>query len=175
MISLSRPPATTAVVSPIVSAADTKNTTTIDKMALILNTGLYGSILGNAINPTSFIVVENCSNSCLIVIIPTIKDVIYPTTRPNITLSCFTNPFASALNMIHESNVIRPTIIYFGAPKSSTYPPPKLLAPTERSEKPIVVTTQAETIGDTILFQYLYVSPRQPSTHPPTIIAPIIV
>ena len=151
VISLSSPPATTAVVSPIVSAADTRKTTTIDKIALILNIGLYGNILGNAMKPTSFIVSAKCEKST----IPNIKEAIYPTISPNITLSCFQNPFASELNIIHDISVISPTSIYFGAPKSSTYPPPKLFAPTPSNENPIVVTTLAETIGEIIFFQYL--------------------
>ena len=121
--------------------------------------------------PTSFIVSAKCEKST----IPNRNAAIYPTIRPNITLSCFQNPFASELNVIHAIRVISPTIIYFGAPKSSTYPPPKLFAPTPSKENPIVVTTLADTIGEIICFQYLYVRPRQPSTHPPTITAPIIV
>ena len=46
VISRPRPPAQTAVVSPIVSAADTKNTTTMEIIALRLNCGLKGINLG---------------------------------------------------------------------------------------------------------------------------------
>ena len=116
VMSLSSPPATTAVVSPIVSAADTKKIRATDKIAPGLNIGLYGNTLGNAINPTVFIVPVKCEKST----IPNIREIIYPTIRPNITLSCFQNPFASELNAIHDTSVISPTSIYFGAPKSFT-------------------------------------------------------
>ena len=47
--------------------------------------------------------------------------------------------------------------------------------PTDSSEKPMVVTTQAETIGATKRRQYLTVRPKTPSIQPPTMIPPIIM
>ena len=46
--------------------------------------------------------------------------------------------------------------------------------PVESRLKPMVVTTQAETMGLTKRRQYFAVRPRSPSMQPPTITAPII-
>ena len=63
--------------------------------------------------------------------------------------------FAKILKIIHESNVIVPRIQFVAEPKFSLpLPPPKELAPTERREKPMEVTTLAATIGDISLIQY---------------------
>lgn len=81
--------------------------------------------------------------------------------------------FAKILKIIHESNVIVPRIQFVAEPKFSLpLPPPKELAPTERREKPMEVTTLAATIGDISLIQYFAKRPRTPSTIPPTRTAP---
>ena len=46
--------------------------------------------------------------------------------------------------------------------------------PVDSRLKPIVVTTQAETMGLTNRRQYFAVRPRTPSMQPPTMTAPII-
>ena len=46
--------------------------------------------------------------------------------------------------------------------------------PVDSRLKPIVVTTQAETMGLTNRRQYFAVRPRSPSMQPPTMTAPII-
>ena len=69
--------------------------------------------------------------------------------------------------------MIKPSNRFFQEPKSGEpEPPPNDVAPTERRENPIEVTTLAATIGDTIFLQYLAKSPKVPSTRPPTSIAP---
>ena len=68
---------------------------------------------------------------------------------------CLKYDFAKILKIIHERNVIVPSIQFVAEPKFSLpLPPPKELAPTERREKPMEVTTLAATIGDISLIQY---------------------
>ena len=47
--------------------------------------------------------------------------------------------------------------------------------PTFRMLRPIETTTQAETMGEMILRQYLAVRPSTPSKQPPTMIAPTMM
>ena len=66
-------------------------------------------------------------------------------------------------------------IQFFTDPKSSApVPPPKEEAPTDSSEKPMAVTTEADTIGVMIFVQYFARSPRHPSMIPPMSTAPIM-
>ena len=59
-------------------------------------------------------------------------------------------PFISSWNARQATSEIRPSVRFCQLPKSSApEPPPKLSAPTVSSEKPIDVTTMAETIGGT--------------------------
>ena len=77
------------------------------------------------------------------------------------------------LNNIQHNKVIVPNIQLEAEPKFSLpLPPPNEEAPTERSEKPIDVTTLADTIGVISLSQYLANNPRIPSIIPPTSTAP---
>ena len=72
-------------------------------------------------------------------------------------------------------SVTVPKIQLVAEPKASLpLPPPKEAAPTERSEKPIEVTTLAATIGVISFIQYLANSPSVPSIRPPINTAPII-
>src|SRR5699024_457755 len=144
--SLPKPPTQTAVESPIVSAADTRKTTTSATIALILNCGTKGINFGIAINSLCVIGVKS--------IIPINIDNMYPTISPNNIDNCFQKPFAKTLNDKQEIKVIVPTITFCAEPKSTApFPPPKEAAPTPSSEKPIDVTTQADTIGDINLLQ----------------------
>ena len=56
LISLFKPPVQIAVVSPIVSAAETKNTSVTEMIAPISNFGANLNNLGNETTPSSFIV-----------------------------------------------------------------------------------------------------------------------
>ena len=61
-------------------------------------------------------------------------------------------------------------------PKSDApIPPANELAPIGKREKPIAVTTVADTTCGMSLIQYLTKSPSNPSTRPPIITAPISV
>ena len=91
----------------------------------------------------------------------------YPTTKPANTDNCFKYPLAKMFHARHTANVIVPNNKFLAEPKSSTYPPPKDLAPTVNKEYPIAVTTDAATIGEMIFFQYFARRPRVPSTCPP--------
>ena len=154
-----------AEVSPIVSVAETKKIKITEKIALALNSGLKGINEGTA----TIEVPESEEKSTT----PIITATIYPTISPNKTESCLKYDFAKILKIIHESNVIVPRIQFVAEPKFSLpLPPPKELAPTERREKPMEVTTLAATIGDISLIQYFAKRPRTPSTIPPTRTAP---
>ena len=154
-----------AEVSPIVSVAETKKIKITEKIALALNSGLKGINEGTA----TIEVPESEEKSTT----PIITATIYPTISPNKTESCLKYDFAKILKIIHESNVIVPRIQFVAEPKFSLpLPPPKELAPTERREKPMEVTTLAATIGDISLIQYFAKRPRIPSTIPPTRTAP---
>ena len=60
------------------------------------------------------------------------------------------------MNTIQLNKVTVPIIQFLAEPKFSVpEPPPNDEAPTERSEKPIAVTTLAATIGAISLIQYL--------------------
>ena len=160
-----KPEAARAEVSPIVSVAETKKIKITEKIALALNSGLKGINEGTAIIE----VPESEEKSTT----PIITATIYPTISPNKTESCLKYDFAKILKIIHESNVIVPRIQFVAEPKFSLpLPPPKELAPTERREKPMEVTTLAATIGDISLIQYFAKRPRTPSTIPPTRTAP---
>ena len=157
-----------AEVSPIVSVAETKKIKITEKIALALNSGLKGINEGTAIIE----VPESEEKSTT----PINTATIYPTISPNKTESCLKYDFAKILKIIHESNVIVPRIQFVAEPKFSLpLPPPKELAPTERREKPMEVTTLAATIGDISLIQYFAKRPRTPSTIPPTRTAPTMV
>ena len=78
-------------------------------------------------------------------------------------------------NRMQQSSVTEPRIQFVAEPKSSLpLPPPKEFAPTVSREKPMAVTTLAETIGAMILSQNFANSPRMPSTSPPMRTAPMI-
>lgn len=78
-------------------------------------------------------------------------------------------------NRIQQSSVTEPRIQFSAEPKSALpLPPPKEVAPTVSSEKPIAVTTLADTIGAMTLIQNFAKSPSMPSTMPPMSTAPII-
>ena len=111
VISLSKPFATTADVSPIVSAAETINIIHTDIIAFILNSGVTGKIVGNAIIPLDKIPDKST--------IPKQSDTTYPTNNPNNTDNCFQNDFAKILNKRQATNVIVPTIIFCREPKFS--------------------------------------------------------
>ncbi len=163
--SLFKPEAARAEVSPIVSVAETKKIKITEKIALALNSGLKGINEGTA----TIEVPESEEKSTT----PINTATIYPTISPNKTESCLKYDFAKILKIIHESNVIVPRIQFVAEPKFSLpLPPPKELAPTERREKPMEVTTLAATIGDISLIQYFAKRPRTPSTIPPTRTAP---
>lgn len=73
---------------------------------------------------------------------------IYPTTSPNKTDSCLKYDFARILKPIQHTSVMLPRIQFFAEPKSALpLPPPKEVEPTERSEKPMAVTTVAAITG----------------------------
>ena len=77
------------------------------------------------------------------------------------------------LNKIQHNKVIEPKTQLVIEPKFSLpLPPPKDAAPTDNNEKPIAVTTLAETIGVISLSQYLAKRPKTPSIKPPTNTAP---
>ena len=70
---------------------------------------------------------------------------------------------------MQASRVIEPKTQFCHEPKFALLlPHPKELAPTDKREKPIAVTTQADTIGLISFIQYLAKRPRIPSTeqHP---------
>lgn len=76
--------------------------------------------------------------------------------------------------MQHKS-VILPRIQFWTEPKSALpLPPPKEVAPTVSREKPMAVTTLAETIGAMRDSQNFANSPKTPSMIPPINTAPII-
>ena len=65
-------------------------------------------------------------------------------------------------------------VMFCPLPKSlAPSPPPKDLAPTESREKPMEVTTTAETMGEMALRHQVAVSPRRTSNRPPTRTAPM--
>ena len=76
----------------------------------------------------------------------------------------------------HTTNVAEPTIQLRALPKSAApCPPAKLLAPMGRSERPMAATTVAATICGMSFVHLLGKRPRQPSTTPPMMTAPISV
>ena len=82
-------------------------------------------------------------------------------------------PFINSWNARQATKDISPSVRFCQEPKSlAPLPPPKLVAPTLSSEKPIDVTTMAETMGGTNRRQYLAVKPSTSSSRPPTITAP---
>jgi hypothetical protein len=93
-----------------------------DAIAPMLNSGVYGMILGNAIKPSAKITDKST--------LPMKIATIYPTTKPTRTDNCLRYPFAKQFQPKHTSNVIVPKIRFCAEPKSSAYPPPKDLAPT---------------------------------------------
>ena len=79
------------------------------------------------------------------------------------------------LNKIQASKVMHPRIQCSAEPKVSLpLPPPNDEAPTDKSEKPMAVTTLAATTGVISLIQYFAKSQRVPSMIPPTKTAPIM-
>ena len=165
VMSLSRPPDTIAVVSPIVSAADTKKMIATEKIAPIWNSGEYGKSFGREIIPSEKITDKST--------FPIMIATIYPTMRPARTDNCFSYPFAKMFHPRQTTRVIVPNNKFDAEPKSSVYPPPKDLAPTVNKEYPIAVTTDAATIGAMIFLQYFAKRPIIPSKSPPQITAPI--
>ena len=96
--------------------------------------------------------------------------------RPTRTESERRKPLANTWQSRQARSVTVPTIQLFMLPKSGApIPPANELAPMGRSEKPIAVTTVAETTCGMSLIQYLTKSPSSPSTRPPTMTAPISV
>ncbi len=94
-------------------------------------------------------------------------------TRPNSTESCLAVPFINNWKARQATKEIKPSVRFCQLPKSlAPSPPPKLVAPTDNSEKPIDVTTMAETIGGTNRRQYLDVRPNATSSRPPSTTAP---
>ena len=76
----------------------------------------------------------------------------------------------------HAKSVMEPTVQLAALPKSAApCPPPKLFVPMGSSEIPIAATTVAATTWGMSFVHLLGKSPRQPSTMPPTITAPISV
>ena len=111
VISRPSPPATRAVESPIVSAADTIKIITTEIIALRLNSGRYGSRCGREIRPPSSIPDRS---TC-----PRHNAMMYPTISPASTDSCFKYPFATALKIRHTASVTSPSTRFCTEPKSS--------------------------------------------------------
>lgn len=111
VISRSRPETTMAVVSPIVSVAETRNITTTDKIAPKWNSGIKGKILGRDIIPPA----NNPDKST----IPIIAESMYPTIRPNSMESCFQKDLAKMLNKMLLSSVTNPIKRLVDDPKES--------------------------------------------------------
>ena len=79
----------------------------------------------------------------------------------------------SSWNARHATKETKPRVRFCQLPKSlAPEPPPKDVAPTLSSEKPIEVTTIADTIGGTKRRQKRAVKPNTSSSRPPTITAP---
>ena len=81
VISLFSPEATMAVVSPMVSAAETRKIIQTERMAPILNCGVKGKSLGRDTKPSEKIRLKST--------LPINMERIYPTIKPANTESCF--------------------------------------------------------------------------------------
>ena len=106
-----RPPDTIADVSPIVSAAETKNITITDRIGPILNSGV--NIRKSGIDVILLPLTYDKST------IPRLTATIYPTIIATRTESAFRYPFIETIHMIETRSVIVPTIRFSGEPKSS--------------------------------------------------------
>ena len=161
-----RPTMVSAVVSPIVSVADTRKISATDTMAPRLNSGANGMGCGSANNPTSAKPLKST--------LPMNTASTYPTIRPNSTESCLVLPFASTWNTRHAASDTHPSTRLCGEPKSAApEPPPNEVAPTLSSENPMDVTTTAATMGEMMRRQYFANKPSTPSKMPPTMMAPM--
>ena len=89
--------------------------------------------------------------------------------------SCFFVPFMKICHSRQVSRVTPPVTQWGTDPKSSTYPPPKDRAAVLSRDRPMPVTTTAETTGAMIFRQYRAVRPRSPSKTPPTSTVPTTV
>ena len=96
----------------------------------------------------------------------------YPAPRPTRMASCFLVPLIKICHSRHTSRVTIPITRLGTEPKSSAYPPPKDRAAVLSRDRPIPVTTTAETMGGIIRFQYRAVRPRIPSNTPPASTVP---
>ena len=170
VMSLPRPPVHAAVVSPIVSTADTMNTRQNDIMAPAWNLGLNAKSSGTENTPISLMVSPIAPKST----IPKNIEMTYPNIRPKRTYICFATPFILMWNTRAATSVRVATRRFCHAPTG--YLPDDAYddTPTLRMLSPIATTTHDESSGEMIFLQYFAVRPRIPSKIPPTMMAPTI-
>ena len=164
--SRSKPTSVRAAVSPSTSTAETRYSSPNEMIAPELNSGLNGRKWGTETGERPW------KDEALTLPMHSARR--YPITSPKSTESCLAVPLARNWKARQHRSVTVAMVIFCQLPKSAApSPPPKDFAPTASSEKPIEVTTTADTIGGIIRRHHVAVRPRATSNSPPIMIAPI--